>query len=296
MTKAVGLVGLGNAGLAVATAMQRQVPVVGYDLDPARRGAAAEAGITAVDSLDAVAAGAHVVILSLPKPEASTATVEALLAGNNRPALIVETSTVTPQTAQACAAACAEAGTGFVDAAIAGGVASMAAGEIVFFLGGDDDAKQQARDVLAPVTDRVVDLGPIGAGMGAKVVHNGVMHALMVVLIEAFAMSSKLGIPERTMVDILGRPEALMRPLLHRVAERMLAGDYAGGMSVSNARKDSVLALETAQQLGVPLFATLAAHTPYELAEAAGLGEQDYAVLATLWEEWADVSFDEKGA
>ena len=290
----VGLVGLGNAGLAVASAMQRQVPVVGYDVDPARRSAAAEASVTAVESLEALAVGLDAVILSLPKPEASTATVEALLSGTKRPALIIETSTVTPQTAQECAADCAKAGTAFVDAAIAGGVASMAAGKIVFFLGGEHHAKQRARAVLAPVTDRVVDLGPIGAGMGAKVIHNGVMHALMVVLIEAFAMSSKLGIPERTMVDILGRPEALMRPLLHRVAERMLAGDYAGGMSVSNARKDSVLALKIAQQLGVPLFATLAAHTPYELAEAAGLGEQDYAVLATLWEEWVDVSFDEE--
>jgi 3-hydroxyisobutyrate dehydrogenase-like beta-hydroxyacid dehydrogenase len=131
--------------------------------------------------------------------------------------------------------------------------------------------------------------------MGAKVVNNAVMHAVMVVLIEAFAMSTKLGVPVQTMVDILNREEGLLRPLVHRVQERMAEGDYAAGMSVSNARKDSVLALETAQALGVPLFATLASHTPYEIAEAKGMGEMDYAALARLWEEWAAVSFQPPG-
>jgi 3-hydroxyisobutyrate dehydrogenase len=62
-------------------------------------------------------------------------------------------------------------------------------------------------------------------------------------------------------------------------------------MSVSNARKDSTLALQTAQDLGVPLFATLAAHTPYEIAEQLGDGDLDYAALAKLWESWCDLRF-----
>jgi 3-hydroxyisobutyrate dehydrogenase len=148
-----------------------------------------------------------------------------------------------------------------------------------------------ARKVLNLVADGIYDLGSVGAGMGTKVVNNGVMHALMVVLIEAFTMSNKLGVPSQTMIEILNREEGLLRPLVHRVQERMQDGNYEGGMSISNARKDSVLALETAQQLGVPLFATLAAHTPYEIAEAKNMGDLDYASLALLWEEWAEVTF-----
>jgi len=68
-----------------------------------------------------------------------------------------------------------------------------------------------------------------------------------------------------------------------------MQGTYAGGMSVSNARKDSTLALQTAQELGVPLYAIQASHTPYEIAEALGMGNLDYAALATLWEQWAGV-------
>ena len=81
----------------------------------------------------------------------------------------------------------------------------------------------------------IYDLGEIGAGVGIKVVNNAVMHAVMVVLIEAFAMSKSLGVPSDTLISILNREEGL-RPLVHRVAERMKYADFDGGMSVTNAQ------------------------------------------------------------
>jgi 3-hydroxyisobutyrate dehydrogenase-like beta-hydroxyacid dehydrogenase len=295
MVDAVGVIGLGNAGGAVAGALARKGSVIGFDLDEGRRAIAASLGVECVSSIEAVTARTKRIMLSLPKPAISIAVTKALTEGVNPPELIIETSTVTPQTAQTSHNICQAKGIAFVDAAIAGGVASMAAGKITFFLGGSEADKALARPILDLVADGIYDLGTIGAGMGTKVVNNGVMHALMVVLIEAFAMSNKLGVPSQTMIDILNREEGLLRPLVHRVQERMQQGNYKGGMSVTNARKDSVLALETAQQLGVPLFATLAAHTPYEIAEARDMGDLDYASLATLWEEWADVSFKTEG-
>lgn len=113
------------------------------------------------------------------------------------------------------------------------------------------------------------------------------------VLLEAGAMARKLDIPMDEMIAILARPDGIMRPLEHRLRDRVSSADYAGGMSVSNARKDSMLALETAQDLGVPLFATLAAHTPYEIAEQLGYGDLDYAALAKLWESWCELTFSQ---
>lgn len=180
---------------------------------------------------------------------------------------------------------------GFVDAAIAGGVQSMAAGENTFLVGGSEADLSSARTILEPIAARIHFLGPVGAGSGAKVVNNAVMHALMVVLIEAGAMAKKLEIPMETMTEILARPDGLMRPLEHRFRERICNADFTGGMSVTNARKDSLLALETARDVGVPLFAISAAHTPYEIARQLGYGELDYAALAKLWESWCDLRF-----
>ena len=293
ITQHIGVVGLGNAGAAIASAFAARGPVAGFDKDAGRRQAAAAAGIDVFDQLEDLAAAVDVVVLSLPHPEISVAVTTTLMACDKRPALIIDTSTVTPQTAIDCAAVASAGNSAFVDAAIAGGVASMASGQMTFFMGGTPAAKALARPVLEPVAAGIYDLGEIGAGMGIKVVNNAVMHAVMVVLIEAFAMSKSLGVPSDTLISILNREEGLLRPLVHRVAERMKYADFDGGMSVTNARKDSCLALTTAQELGVPLFAISASHTPYEIAAAKGLGDADYAALSQLWEDWAAVLFKE---
>jgi len=291
MNDTVGMIGLGNAGSALASAFSGQRKLVGYDANPARRDAVAALDLHWAGSVADVAGLADTVLLSLPKPEASRAVVAELAGGARPPKLIVETSTVTPNTARDLGAVCDGAGIAFIDAAVGSGVQAMAAGQVTWLVGGADDAVAQARPTLELVAKTIHHLGPVGAGSGAKVVNNAVMHALMVVLIEAGAMAGKLGVPLDALADILGSADGVTRPLQHRFRERIMGGDYAGGMSVANARKDSMLALETAQDLGVPLFAMLAAHTPYEIAESQGMGELDYAALAKLWEEWCDVDF-----
>ena len=291
MTDYIGIIGLGNAGSAVASALAKKTRVIGFDVNPDCKNAAEANGIRWANDYQEIAEHADKIILSLPKPEISVAITKTLAELSKKPKLVIETSTVTPQTAKTCFEICENSGIAYVDAAIAGGVASMASGSITFFLGGTNQHKDQARPIFNLIASNIYDLGLVGAGMGTKVVNNGIMHALMVVLIEAFTMSNKLGVPSQTMIEILNRDEGILRPLVHRVQERMQEGNYKGGMSVTNARKDSVLALETAQELGVPLFATLAAHTPYEIAEAKEMGDLDYASLALLWEEWSKVNF-----
>ena len=291
MPDLIGIVGLGNAGSALATALSGKLPLVGYDLSPDRLQAVAELELEPAESVAQVGILASRIILSLPTPDISQAVVAELLAVEPPPDLIIETSTVTPKVASTLDSLCQSRQVSFVDAAIASGVAAMAAGQVTFLVGGRPSDVEAARHVLAPIAKRILHLGPIGAGMGAKVVNNAVMHAVMVVLIEAAALAARLDISMPTLVDLLQGEEGLKRPLTHRVCERMLQGRYEGGMSVLNARKDSALALEIAQQLGVPLYAIQASHTPYEIAAASGLENMDYASLATLWEAWCGVEF-----
>ncbi len=242
--------------------------------------------LTWLPSVEDVARETDVVLLSLPHPDISRAVVELIVRSDSPPRIVVETSTVTPRLARSLGERCAEAGIGFVDAAIAGGVQLMARGRNTFLVGGSPEDFELARPVLDSIAERIHHLGPVGAGSGLKVVNNAVMHAVMVVLLEAAAMGGRLGISLEDLIEILSRPDGLLRPLEHRLGERVREGRFEGGMSVRNARKDSTLALETAQDLGVPLFAILASHTPYEIGERTGLGELDYAALVKLWEAW----------
>lgn len=294
-TTVLGLVGLGNMGAAIAHRLARGGRLLGVDLDPARRDAAAEDGVEVSDDLASLAA-ADVVVLSLPSPAASIAVAERLVDILRPGTLVVETSTVNPADMQRLAGILAAKRIRSLDVAILSGVAGMRAGTSMLLAGGDPADLDEVRPVLELMSSEIRHFGPIGSGMAAKVINNAVAHAVMVVLVEAAALGATSGLEVDRLLDLLQDPEAgLLRPLTHRMRERVARGDYSGGMPTDAARKDSTLALELAQTNGVPLFAVQGAHTAYELAVAAGLGRDDYAALATLWEGWTGRRLGEAG-
>jgi len=283
------VIGLGNMGIEVATRLAAAGPVTGFDLSAERRALAASRGLAVAASLEQATTGATTAVLSLPTPAASRATATALAALLPRGGLVIETSTVTPADVATMHAACTAAGIGFVDAAIQSGVEIMARGGSVLLIGGAPDDIARARPWLDALSPLQSVMGAAGAGSAAKVINNAVAHAVYVVLAEALAMARANGIATADFVAMMKGPDAgLVRPLTHRIAERVAQRNFAPGMPLDAARKDSVLALEVAQRDGIPLFAIQGAHTAYELACAHGLGREDYAVLATLWDKWID--------
>jgi 3-hydroxyisobutyrate dehydrogenase-like beta-hydroxyacid dehydrogenase len=295
MESRVGLIGLGNAGLALATALVRRFPVTGFDTSEARRALAQDAGITVLPDARAVAAQSDILMLCLPEPAISRAVLTGIGGPSLKGRLIVENSTVGPQDIEALLAITGPAGARVMEAAILGGVAKLAAGKGTFLVGAADADLAEAHPVLEAAAEKIFHLGPLGNGMRAKLVCNGVSHAVMVVLIEAATLAAKQGIPMETFCELMQRDSGLMRPLTHRFVERIRNGNFEGGMTVANAHKDSALILDVARELGVPLFAMSAAHTPYEIALAEegqeGRSPQDYASISKLWEKWSGVRF-----
>lgn len=285
-TQTVGLVGLGNMGAALASRLLRAGSVLAYDRSEERRKDAAGAGATVVDSIADVGR-ADVVLLCLPTPAISRV-VATDLADVMRPgSLLVETSTVNATDMTALGDLLGPKGIRVLDVAILSGVQPMLDGTAPLLAGGEKADLAEISELLAEVSGQVTHYGPLGAGMAAKVINNAVAHVVMVLLSEVSALGAASGIKVEQLVQMFSDPMAgLVRPLTHRLGERVAQGAYSGGMPTDAARKDSTLALEAAQQAGVPLFTIQAAHTAYELALAAGLGREDYASVATLWEGW----------
>ena len=139
-----GLIGLGNAGQALAQALSRHMALRVYDRDPERFAAlTALCGIPATPaaSAEALARECDAILLSLPSPEASLAVAQELLPALKPGATIVETSTVRPDDVEALHDLLAPAGVRVIDAAIVGGVHKLADGKGVFLIGaGAEDA------------------------------------------------------------------------------------------------------------------------------------------------------------
>jgi 3-hydroxyisobutyrate dehydrogenase len=283
----VAIYGLGNMGYPLAERVGRHFPTLVFDLDAAQRQRAQDSfGARAIESPAALAA-TQVVVLCLPNPGISLKVLQEIAPHLPRGAVVLETSTVNPEHIHAEQRLVAAHGIDVVDASIMAGVGQMVAGTASLALGGDTAAIARAQPVLDAITTRQVYFGAQGAGAAAKVINNAVAHAVMIVVAEAGAMATAAGVSCDKLIALLSDAQmGLQRPLTYRYAERIVNGDYAGGMPLDAARKDSVLALQLAQTLGVPLFAIQGSHSVYDMAAAAGYGRDDYAAVAKLWADW----------
>jgi len=285
--KQIAVYGLGNMGYLVAERLAQQFSLLVADLDEGQvRRAGAELGAVQIRQPQDVAQ-ADVVVLCLPSPAASRAVLEQIAPHLAAGKVVIETSTVNPADVQACERLLAPRGARIVDASILAGVSQMQAGTATLLLGGEASAIADCQPVLDAIAARQIHFGPVGAGAAAKVINNAVAHAVMIVVAEAGSMATAAGVSCDKLIGLLSDPQmGLHRPLTHRYAERVVQGNYEGGMPLEAARKDSTLALQLAQSLGVPLFAIQGSHTVYEIAAAAGYGREDYAAIARLWADW----------
>lgn len=286
-TPMVAMYGLGNMGLPMAQHLAKRFDVRVSDPNGAQVTRASQAfGAQALDPVKDLAACGWVV-LCLADPAISRLIVQRICPHLKAGTVIIETSTVNPEDIHACAEIAAAHGVDLIDASILAGVPHMVAGHATLAVGGSPAVIAKAQPVLDAMSAKQILFGGLGAGAAAKVINNAVAHAVMVVVAEAGAMATAAGVDIDKLIGILSDEKiGLHRPLTYRYAERILNDDFAGGMPLDAARKDSVLALALAQKLGVPLFATLSSHTVYEMAASMGYGREDYAVIAKLWARW----------
>lgn len=279
--------GLGNMGYLVAERIARRFAVTVFDVDEEKmKKAETSFGAKAFDSQKRLP-GKSVIVLSLPRPDISQTILETLAGNLESGSIVLETSTVNPEHIHKSQEILEPYGISIVDASVLAGVSQMEAGSATLLLGGYREAIADIQSVLDAIAEKQIYFGDAGAGAAAKVINNAVAHAVMVVVAEAGSMAKAAGVDREKLVSLLSDGQmGLHRPLTHRYVDRIAHDHYDGGMPLDAARKDSTLALELAQKLGVPLFAIQGSHSVYEMANSAGYGQEDYASIARLWADW----------
>lgn len=287
----VGLIGLGQAGLSLAQAVLRHHAVTGFDLDAERCALAREAGVSIAGSARELAEASDIIMMCLPTPQASRAAAADLATAQLGGKLIIENSTVSPDDIQWLVDFFSPLGATVMDSAIVGGIHKLSHGKATFLVGASQADYDKARPVLESAAEEIFYLGQTGNGMRVKLIVNGIAHTTMVMLLEGAALAARSDVPLETFYKLMRRESGLLRPLTHRLGERVFGQDFEGGMNTANARKDSALVLDYARAMQVPLFTMQASHSVYEIAVNEGLSGLDYAAISKLWERWLDVSF-----
>jgi 3-hydroxyisobutyrate dehydrogenase-like beta-hydroxyacid dehydrogenase len=282
----VGLIGLGLVGQALAgRLLAAGATVVGHDVDPAAREAAAAAGVAVVDSAAEVGGRARLVLLSLP----SSPVVEAVLwaegglaDGCSAGSVIVDTTTADPADTARQGARLAERGALLVDCALMGSSAEIARGEAAGLIGGAGaDAWFVPR--LRDVAGRLFFLGGCSQGHRAKLVVNLVLGLNRLVLGEGLGLARRCGMDPAVILDILKAGPAYST-VMDTKGPAMLARRFEPPVArLGQHAKDVSLILGLGEEVGARL--PLSRLHREMLAEAMGKGWSalDNAAVAELF-------------
>lgn len=275
----IGVLGLGRMGRAMAARLaQRGFEVAGWTRSGIASEPAREWRIAAHASVDDMVAASDIVLLSLSDDAAVIEIVGQLVRGDLAGKLIVDTSTVSPDTLRRLAGAIGEAGGAAMDAPISGGPDLVLAGKAGFYIGGAAADFERFRPVAEAMSNRVHHVGALGEGAAAKIVNNMLLLGFWGCLKEAVQVGKRAGLSAETMMRFLSGSPAATPLLAQRVPVILGQGDDVG-FTIAGVVKDGVMFTRTAQQYGIAVPAIEAALARYHACAEAGLGEADFAVM-----------------
>jgi 3-hydroxyisobutyrate dehydrogenase len=284
----VGFIGLGLMGRPMAANLLKAgFRVMLWNRTRARADELAKSGANVAASPREAAAAADVLITIVSDPVALESVLwgpEGALDGLRRGSLYFDSSTVSPALARRIGAACAERGAEFLDAPVTGGTWGAEKGELVFMVGGGAEALKRAELVLGAMGKRWFHLGPHGAGQTVKLAMNMILALQVDALAEALALVTRAGVPGQSLIEVLQSSMA-RAAVLDVKAPMILERNYAPSFPLRLMHKDLGLALELANQIGVPLPATAAAREIYNQVKGAVKEDVDYAAVARFWQK-----------
>lgn len=242
---AYGFVGLGQMGGAMATNIAR----AGFELhcfDAAGTADRLPAGAALCESLDALARAASTVFLSLPDGGISKTVCEQIARLDDRSvSLIIDLSTVGPQSARAIAERLSAAGIEYADAPVSGGRGGAIAATISIMWGGSADTFAAHRSVIDSFTGNAFHVGDEpGQGQALKLLNNFLSATAMVATAEAMHFGLSQGLDMKTMLDVVNVSSGQNTATKDKFLKRVLPGTYDAGFSAALMNKDVQLFLK----------------------------------------------------
>lgn len=270
----VGMIGLGNMGGRIARRIHEVgPPIVGFDVSADQR---ASSGLETVESVAALVQTVDTVLLCLP----NSSIIESVVLSPGgvlehvRPGqCVVDLSTASPTSTVRLYQALGEKEAQLVDGGLTGGVHSATTGKMIIMAGGDEDAIDRVRPVLAAFSTAVYRMGPSGTGHMAKVLNNFLNGVSLAATAEVMVAAKKAGLDLEQLLEIFNRGSAVNWATRERFPQ-IIKGDYMeGGLSVDLMIKDLDLYLSVTRNLKSPSFIGPSTFAAFHTASSLGYGD-----------------------
>jgi 3-hydroxyisobutyrate dehydrogenase-like beta-hydroxyacid dehydrogenase len=207
--------------------------------------------------------------------------------------VVVAHPTVAPDSMRAAAEIVERRGARFVEATFTGSKGAAEKGELVYYVGGTEEALREARPILKASGKEIFYIGAVGQASAIKIATNMVTAATVEAAAEALALIQAQGLPPEKFVEAM-RANASYSSTLAMKLPKMLDRDFQAHFSVKHMLKDVEIATQIALSHYLDLRVTAAARDQLMEQMQWGHGDDDYsAVLRKYLHEPAQVFYGE---
>ncbi|MGQ7842851.1 NAD(P)-dependent oxidoreductase [Granulosicoccus sp. 3-233] len=278
----VALIGAGAMGGAIGTRLcetGHQLTV--FDLDADKVADLVAKGAQAASTASDAAAQSDFVITSLNSAKIVELAVfgkDGVASGARPGTLIIDMSSIDPETTRQLAAKATEAGLRWVDSPLSGGAPKALIGELTLMAGGEAQDVEDAHTLLKDVSAQFTHMGPSGSGQATKLINQVLCAIQFLGVAEATALAEDAG------VDVAKIPQALKggradSALLQEYMPRFATRDYRRTGRIDNMVKDLNGAQDLARSTNTSMPLTAVSAEVHRLLTRIGLGGEDQAAL-----------------
>ncbi|MFC1403682.1 MULTISPECIES: 2-hydroxy-3-oxopropionate reductase [Streptacidiphilus] len=278
----IAFIGLGIMGSPMAANLVKAGhTVTGYNLtQPAIDKLVADGGRAATSIAEAVAE-AEVVITMVP----ADPQVEQVILGeggvleNAKPGtLVIDMSSITPQTSIKVAEAAAAKGIRTLDAPVSGGEAGAIEAVLSIMVGGGAADFAEAKPLFDVLGTTVIHVGPAGAGQTVKAANQLIVAVNIQVVAEAVVFLENAGVDLQAALDVLAGGLA-GSTVLNRKKANMVDRQFAPGFRIDLHHKDMGIVTAAARAVEAPLPVGSLVAQLVASARANGDGSLDHSAL-----------------
>jgi 3-hydroxyisobutyrate dehydrogenase len=288
----LGFIGLGNMGSRIAQRLlDHKYFIIAYDRDTAKAKAlTAEGGFVAKNIVE-LARTADVILSCLSNDEI----VHNVYAGpagvfaEARPGTIVlEMSTISPESSRELHRLGAESGIEVLDVAISGSTPAAEQGILTLLAGGTQDLFHAAEPIFQAIAKQYFLLGGPGSGTAMKLVVNTLLGIGMQAIAEAVVLGQTVGLNRERLLEVLSKTAVIAPAHVGKLA-RFAVNDYTPQFPLRLMNKDFRLILSAAAEAHISMPVTEAAFriNAEELAHHDG---DDFSAVLRRMEEVAGIA------
>jgi 3-hydroxyisobutyrate dehydrogenase len=289
----IGFIGLGHMGNPmVRNLLKHGHTVKVFDLVPELVQKLTALGCEAATSAGKCAADVDVVITMLPSsPHVRRVYQDAygVLASAAPGTLVIDSSTIDPQTSREVALDAHGKGLVMVDAPVSGGTGGAEAGTLTFMVGGGVNEYERAKPILQCMGKNIVHCGGAGNGQVAKICNNMMLAIEMIATAEGMSLAAKLGMDPKVFAGIANTSSGrcwssdTYNPYPGVIDTAPASRGYTGGFGADLMLKDLTLVTEAAKAAKQPVVLGAAAQQLYQMHSTMGNGALDFSSIIKLY-------------